>query len=365
MKKIIISLLGVITLLPSLALAETVVRTGTSVSVNVDQVVDGDMYAVGNTVSLSGSVDGDLYAAGGLITVNGPIESDLTLLSASAQVHSDVSDDVRVVAGDTVIANKVKGDVFVMGGSLKILSSASIGGNVYFYGEKAEIDGPVLGGVMGVMQSLEIDGSVGKSVDVTVGSLTLGDSAKVGGDMVYVSGNELSRSQNAVITGRTVRNAEATTESSKSFSWVPVLALGFAVFSLYLFFKDEMAALVGRLENRPIRFMIFGLVMVFAAPVAGVLLFSTMLGSVVGIAIILATLLLWLVAAAIVPAVIGVYLLKFIKSKKELDVMAIVVGLLAMILLLMIPTLGIFLLFVLFTYLVGAIAESIYGYLFT
>jgi len=41
------------------AMASTTVRTGQSVSISEQQVVGGDFYALGNSVTMSGKIEGD------------------------------------------------------------------------------------------------------------------------------------------------------------------------------------------------------------------------------------------------------------------------------------------------------------------
>ena len=53
------------TILPFIALAETVVRTGDSVSVEKDQRIEGDFYTAGSILNISGEINGDLSAVAG------------------------------------------------------------------------------------------------------------------------------------------------------------------------------------------------------------------------------------------------------------------------------------------------------------
>ena len=212
---------GFIMSIPLITLAETVVRTGESVAIGNDQVVENDFYAAGQSIVHSGEVKGDMYAAGASVTVNGPIGADLTILGGTAQVHSEIKDDVRIIAGDTVIGGKVVGDVFVIGGVLKVLSSASIDGDVFFYGGEAEISGPVKGSVMGTAEAFRIDAQIDGNVDVIASrALVLGDRASVSGNVSYQSVGEINRAQQAVVVGEVVRNSttSATTSHSKSCS---------------------------------------------------------------------------------------------------------------------------------------------------
>src|SRR5690348_1840252 len=100
MKYIALVLLAVAVSVPAYAHAETVLRVGDNISVDAEQIVDGNYYVsvgpFGNT-TMSGNVKGDMYALGGMVTTNGPVGSDLSILSASSQIHAPVAGDVRIV----------------------------------------------------------------------------------------------------------------------------------------------------------------------------------------------------------------------------------------------------------------------------
>ena len=87
MKKTACSLLILALFIPFGANAETVLRIGDDISVDADQVVNGDYYVsvgpFGNT-SMSGSVAEDMYAFGGTVTTNGSIGRDLTVVGGYA-----------------------------------------------------------------------------------------------------------------------------------------------------------------------------------------------------------------------------------------------------------------------------------------
>src|SRR5690606_8417442 len=191
---------------PLLASAETVVRAGHSVSIGASQIVETDFYAAGTSVTHSGQVREDLYAAAGSVTVNGPVGKDLTVIGGTVQVHAPVGDDVRIVGGDVVIAGTVGGDVFVIGGMLRVLSSATVAGNVYFYGGEAEIDGPVAGSVMGRAESFTINSAIG-GMDVYAVGVELADRASVRGDINYSAVSEITRAPGATVEGQVIRGA--------------------------------------------------------------------------------------------------------------------------------------------------------------
>jgi cytoskeletal protein CcmA (bactofilin family) len=202
-----IILLALVVVFPlQMVSAETIVRTGDSVSLAQNQTVEGDFYGLGSTVALSGTVTGDALIMGGTVTVNGSVAQDLFAVGGTVNVSAPISDDVRIISGDVTISEPIAGSVVVVGGRLNILSSATIGGDVLFYGGDATIEAEVGGKVLGNAERIRIDGVVKGGVDVTSPFLTLGERADITGDVRYVSQAELTRAAGAVVTGSVSKN---------------------------------------------------------------------------------------------------------------------------------------------------------------
>jgi hypothetical protein len=91
------------------------VRLGGNVQVGPDEVVNGDVAAIGGNSTVEGQVIGDVVAIGGNATVEGP-----------------VGGDVVSVGGSTTLGPRadVNGDVVVVGGTLHRDPAARIGGQV-------------------------------------------------------------------------------------------------------------------------------------------------------------------------------------------------------------------------------------------
>lgn len=351
---------AVVLLLPLMASAETVVRTGDSVSVAANQTVENDFYAAGGSLTHSGVVKGDLYALAGSVTVSGPVGSDLTVVGGTIQVHAPVADDVRIVGGDVVIAGDVKGDLFVLGGVLKVLSSAHIGGNVYFYGSEAELEGEVKGSVMGSARSLTVNSDVG-GIDMTVMRLSLGDQAKVRGDVRYAGSSDIERAPGAVVDGEILAGPAAAPEKSGGrFALVFVLAWIFTSLSFFLLLRPQLIRALGLLVETPLSAGLIGLAAVFGLPILTFVLLATVLGAWIGVVALLLTLLVFILSFILMPALLGGYLVQLLRKRRELNALAVVVGVAALMLLAYIPYIGGLAIFAAFVLTLGAILHAAY-----
>lgn len=344
-KAFYLSVLVSLFLLPLFVSANTIVRTGDSISVANDQVVEGDFYAVGSNVSMSGEVTEDFFSITGKLTSNGSVGEDMLVIAGSAQIHATVTDDVRILAGDATIASHVSGDVIVIAGTLHILSSASIEGDVLFYGEYATVEGSVGGSVMGTSNTLRIDAVVGKDVDVKSGTLTLGEKAVVNGDVRLQSSNELVRAQNATIIGDVAMSdvVDSNTKDSKQIArnlLVPLLISLFAALSAYLLFRRHIEILVFGAQEQLGVAMVVGLGGMLFGPVVILLLFVTVLGIFVGLVGLFVYLLGLIVAFVLSQIILGSILVKLATKRNEVTPYSIAIGAVAFHVCALIPVIG-------------------------
>jgi hypothetical protein len=358
--------LAIFSVIPAITFAETVVRTGESVSITNDQTVENDFYAAASTVSVSGEIKGDMYVVGASMTTNGPVGSDLGFVGGVAQIHNEVKDDVRVIAGETVVAGHVGGDIFVVGGILKVLSSASVDGDIYFYGGEAEISAPIKGSVMGSAETIRIDSVIEGGVNVVVAkSLILGDKANIAKDISYQSPEDLTRSPQAIVAGQVIKNTSAVKVDTNSNTFlVSLFVLLFTLLSIFIFFKDGLQTLIDDIFVLPARAGLIGLGAVFVAPLVAALLMVTVLGLLVGLSMFLTLLVLYSVAMALVILVIGSLLMRLYSKTYKVDLTAIAVGTLGVTALLFIPAVGGVLLFTAFLLTLGGLVYQAYVVLF-
>ncbi len=349
MKYIFTCALLLLSSIPQYTHAETVLRFGESVSLDADQTVTGDFYTYskgfGNT-SVSGEVTDDFYAVSGTINVNGTVGKDLSILSGVTHIYGPVKEDVRVVGGEVTIADHVGGDVFVVAGSLTILSSATIDGDVIFYGESAFIDGKVGGSILGTSNTIRVDTEVGKNIDVkTTHALTLGDKAHVKGLLIYTSISPLIRSQNAVVDGQVTANEYILTPQSGTELFkqmlIPLFINLFATLSLYLFFRKQLHTIIIETQSSLLKNTLFGFFVLIIAPVASIVLIATVLGSLVGFIVLTFITLIIVLSISLVGCVVGVYLSKWITNKTTLSLPWIIGGTSVIHVVFLLPYLGI------------------------
>ncbi len=348
---------------PFVTLADTVIRTGETVSIDSDQKIDGDFYSAASILNLSGEVSEDMTAAGGKVTLNGNVGKDALLIGGSIDVHGSVGDDLRVVGSDVILAEPVTGDVFVMARSVTILDTASIGGDLIIYAAEADVNASVGGDILGSTETLRLDAPVKGSVDITTNQFTVGDRTDIAGTVRYVSAATIVRSPNAKITGEITRNdpvkEEANLPGAKAVL-IPVLMVLFSVLVLYLVARKLLTAVVDRALVRGIRPVATGFITFFGAPVIIVVLTVSVLGTLVGITAFAAYLFAVLLAVVSSAAVLGQLITKLYKKEfLPLTPLTLCIGVAAMTLLAVIPVIGLIALVALFMITLGALVDLV------
>jgi len=360
----VVSVTFLFLLMSQTALASTVVRSGETVSVAEDQSVAGDLYAAAGTINISGVIDEEALLLGGQVTLNGTIKDNAFIVGGNVDIHGTVGDDLRIVGGEVTIAESVAGDVAIFGGSVNILSSASIAGDLLIYGSNVVVSGSVGGDILGTIGSLRVDSYVGGDIDVRVTNLVLGDKANLAGSVTYRSLNTLERSLNATVSGDIVRNDPVIAlPKNKEFGFlIPSLMVLFSILTWYLVSKKTLNKVVNKGLVRSPKPVLIGFVVLFLAPIAALILMLSMIGTVVGLAILFSYLLVLTLATIVMPALLGqMLMLAFTKTGGRVTLLSILIGVLVMAILSQLPVIGPVFIFGLLMVGIGALVDAVHN----
>jgi hypothetical protein len=355
---LVLSFLLLAIVLPSASLANTVVLTGPAVSITQDQTVEGDFYGLSQSVSISGLITDDALLAGGKVTVNGTIGEDAFITGGYVDVLGPVADDLRVIGGYVTIGDTVAGDLFVVGGTVKLLSTASIEGDVLIYGGEVVLEGSVGGDVLGTMSNLTLNSFIGKDVNVTVANLQLRDQAEVAGGLTYSSYSQLYRAANAIVTGDIVWNDPVDVgEVSGGHMGLLVFltTIIFSVLTWYLLARKSLNQIVELAIQASFKPFAIGFAWFCLAPIVAGILLVSVVGVVLGMALLFAYLISIVAALILLPAVFGQLLMSlFTKVPGKLSILTILIGVLVIGLLTELPVLGAIIIVILLLISLGA-----------
>ncbi len=363
-KKLIVVLIALCAQIPLSVQAGPIVRTGDTVSVDAEQMLKGDFYGFGSDISISGAAENDSYLFGGNVTVNASTTEDLTIVGGMVQVHGEVGDDLRVVGGEVTIAEPIKGDVVVLGGTLSILSTATVEGDVLFYGETLKIDGDVTGSVFGAANEVRINNAVHGDVSLRAyDTLALGDNARIDGSVSYTSAKDLARAQGAEVKGDIHRIKEQIVSNAEMWKTLlmQLFMFAFAVSLMYVLAPRRVAELTLDTSRGFGVHGLIGLSLFLVIPILSVLLFASIIGFVFGIVLILAYLLFLICALLLSPILLGALITRGLKMENQISFATIGIGLTGFFMLALIPYIGGLAIFAVFAIACGKIGHFVYS----
>lgn len=225
--------------LPVSALATGIeFRAGEAVMVPADEVIAGDLYASGETVTIAGVVLGDVVAAGREVKLIGRAEGDLIAAGQVIVIDGAVGDDVRFAGSVLRLGSEasVADHVVSAGYSFEAEPGSRIGGDLVVSAAKAKLAGNAESDVRVTASALEIGGSIGGNVEAKVSGelgeaswfesflpatvpvsqvadgFTVADSAWIGGQLSYSSPSEAEIPAGAAGGGVDWNPVEATAE---------------------------------------------------------------------------------------------------------------------------------------------------------
>lgn len=209
------------------------VRFAKDLTIAANEIVNDDVYLAGDRVRIDGTINGDAIVAGSEIIINGVVTGDVLAAGRSIIINGKVNDDIRMAGQSIALESnaQIGDDAMLAGWGLEQLTGSNIGGDLHFGGFQALLAGNVSQNVVVGTNSLELRGTIGKNVQATVLGdpnilqflpqperelpqiplgLTIGDTAKIGGNLSYRSTQAGQIATGARITGQVkYKNIEA------------------------------------------------------------------------------------------------------------------------------------------------------------
>lgn len=348
--KIVISL--ALILLPLTAVRAASEKAESSIYVSKDEIISGNLYAAGKTITVDGTISGDLIGAAQSIVVNGRIEGDVIGAAQDITINGEVGGNVRV-AGDSVNINgSVARNVNAFGSNIIMGSNSRVGWDIYLAGATADVRGTVDGSLSGQAGQANLSGKIGKNVNLdlenggTNQKLSITPTAIVNGDIIYTSKNAALVSPQANVSGQVQQKTPAT----KTSNWLMLWTWGrlFSIFAalavgLVLVFigKNVTIKIIEKMESSPLKMLLPGLAFMFILPPLALVLAIT----IIGLPLSLITGASWLIAtylAKIFTAILlGQFIIKKIFRKSDWPlVSSLVIGVIICWLLFSIPFVG-------------------------
>lgn len=369
-------------------------KTGERVTISADQVIENDLYASGDTVTVRGRVMGDLVASGRIVRVEGTVEGDLMAAAQVIVISGEVFDDVRI-AGMTLKLDehaRVGDDLFAAGFSFESAANSRVGGKTCLSGYQALVGGTHDQGLDAALVGLRIEGHITGPVDVTVKSdagpawwtgllqspepipavdpgLFLASGSQIEGDLSYKSESPAIIAEGAEVSGESHHEVtpeerpQAVTTLQRIGNALRCFAVLFLVGAALLWLAPgKMAGIASTIVGRPLASMGWGVVVLLGVPTAMILVFLLFLlltvvfslmtlGQAVALIVVAGSVIeillaatLWITLSYLAPAVVsfagGRWLLTRGRTVERNRYLSLLVGLAILLLFSLIPVLG-------------------------
>jgi Putative zinc-finger len=167
--------------LPSLALER---RHGEFVTVAANETVDDTLMAAGNTVRIEGVVNGDLLAFGRTVEVRGTIKGDLVSLAKRTVVSGTVEGRIYTFSESLDLDGLLGHNLYGFAQSLRVNDRGHVGEGIVAAAGDVSIEGEVKRSVdILTSGNADVSGSIGRDLTTSGVSLTLTNTARVGGNL--------------------------------------------------------------------------------------------------------------------------------------------------------------------------------------
>ncbi len=166
--------------LPSFALER---RHGEFVTVPASETVDDTLLATGNTVRVEGVVNGDLLAFGGTVEVRGTVKGDLVSFAKRTVVSGTVEGHIYNLSRSLDLDGQLGYSIYGWAQSFRVDNRGHVGDGIVVGAGDFILEGEVKRSVTIFTSNADVSGRIGRELTMAGGSLTLTNTARVGGNL--------------------------------------------------------------------------------------------------------------------------------------------------------------------------------------
>jgi hypothetical protein len=329
-------------------------EAGNSIYVAKDEIVSGNLYAAGNTITIDGTVSGDLIAIAQTITVNGRIEGDIIAAAQNITINGEVGGNIRVAGTAITLNSTVARNVNAFGSNIILGTTSSIGWDAYVAASNLESRGNIDGGLSGNVGRALIAGKINKDINLKISDtnlnsgLIISPEAVIGGNIFYTAKNPAAISEAAKVGGKVTQQAIKTNPTNwfAVWAWAKIYSIFCAlVIGLVLIFlgKNITTKILSKLEDKPFKMLVPGLIFMFILPPIALVLAFTIIGIPLALIIVACWVIAIYLARILAAILVGQIILQSLRKKHQGEIKLIwslIVGVIICWLLFTIPFAG-------------------------
>ena len=254
-------------------------------------VYQGDYFAFGDSVEISGEVNGDVYILANQIVIDGKVNGDVIAAGGSLDISGIVAHNVRSLAGQVLISGNIGNNVTAVAGNVQLLGSATIGNNVVITAGNVDLSSKIGSDATIVASNLRISSYVNHNIQAYVGQLRITSKAHVTGSIDYRSSSLAWIDQGAVIQGQVTHHPSLVHQLVKG-TWIQGLLVGGKIVALLMnfiyslvigiilikMFPKNLENTLHVLKAHPWKAFSWGVMLLILLPLTSLVLLMTILG---------------------------------------------------------------------------------------
>jgi len=348
-KCLIIILLLLLFVLPAYGLK---VRTGQSVGVAEDEVVDDDLVVFAREVNIKGKIVGNVYAFAQRVNIAGEVSGSIFSGAANIDIETRQVNTIVAAGSDIEVSGFITRNVVLFGGLLSINKDAKIEKDLRVYGGQLNVRGVINGEIKGGVDEFNMEGKSG-NVNIEAKEVVIMSEAQIAGDLIIKGKKEPVIEDGAKITGKKI--FEPTKREAKAFKgFVPLIATFVAFMKLIAIIAKIIVGIIiialskkftrrimDTLITTPWKSLLWGFLGLIAIPVAVVILFIVLIGFPLAIYGLLIYLILFYLCSIFVGLVMGEKIIQLFKKEGAISqYLSFIVGILVLFVLGLIPVFG-------------------------
>lgn len=167
--------------LPTFALDR---RHGEFITVGPNETVDDTLVAAGNTVRIEGVVNGDAFVFGRTVEIRGTIKGDLMSFGKRTVVSGTVEGRIFTGTESLDMDGQLGHSLYGFAQSLRVNERGHVGDEILAAAGDFSLEGQVQRSVNLLSSgNADVSGSIGRDLTMSAASLTLTNTARVGGNL--------------------------------------------------------------------------------------------------------------------------------------------------------------------------------------
>lgn len=316
-----------------------------------DEIVEGNFYFSGKSLTVEGQIMGDLIGIAPNIQINGKVNGDVIGASQNLFINGEVGGNLRFFSSTANINGIIEKNINFFGETIILGENSVVGSDLLMQTINSELNGKVNGNVHGGTYNILINGEIEKNINLTLDnqkrkiystSMEIGEAAVISGNINYKAG------ENATIKSKNIKGEinhkypEKIKDRANKTTKLLYLILSSFLMALLLsyLFKDKVEKIKKVIIEKNNRLALPGLILLLLTPIA--ILIASL--TIIGIPIALLALAIWIfilfLSRIILAMILGDYIFKIVKKEKIPQILKILSGIIFAFLLFALPYVG-------------------------